>query len=841
MPRSWTQSSCCESARMRSRGFAMVRLLFMICAVLVAMHCPESAFAQRGEAAPFRFYTVQDGLNQRLVQAFDQDQHGFIWLATWGGVNRFDGRTFESLTTGNGLRLNGSTALHVDSHNGLWVGDTGGGLTYVEHGQPVRTYAPHPQRRSPVRSLATRAGVLYVGFQSLGAARLNLNDPDAKITPLPGLADRFVRAIAPAPSGKVLFLTVNDGLFGYAPDTDEAPRLIDASVTALRADAGGALAVGSRDGRIGLYHSNGIEWRSQAFGDRVTDLAFDRGTLAWVSTRTSIIRADSPEQRIPVNGPGRLLLDRDGTLWLLASSGLGRYLGDRFSHYPLERRGISSIVYAITSHSDGRFWFGTDQGLVMVDPDGHLVDVTEKLGLPRCEVRDVQLLPGETELWMGCVRGASQRIDLASMTPRPVFAGHARSVLAMERDAQGWIWAGTPFGQLVAEHPDKPGVRQFSFGRDKPIYSLAAGAKGSLWIAVQNNGLYRLATDQPGAQPEQVLSIADLGGHSPMHVAIRSDADGGDVVWIGTQGGSVVRWRSGAVDLRLRHHALASKSIYALVPLPDGTLAIGTERGLYRYDLNRSTLDFYGADEGFKGIETKNHASYLQNPGTLWIGTAAGAIRMNLELGMDSPAPPPPSIVGIRSAGQTYAWNAGSPVAIAGSSAVIDFAAVSTRAAEDIEISYRMLELDARWSEPGGQTSVEFGNLPAGELTFEVRARRSGERWSKPVAVVLRVPTPYWQSLPFRLACALALLAACAGLVRLRTIRVERANAVLKSQVEERTRSIALQTEQLKREIEERKNAESARDEMEDRFSARLSEFAFGHGTGQCRRRDSGC
>ncbi|MFK7888846.1 MAG: EAL domain-containing protein [Gammaproteobacteria bacterium] len=800
------------------RNWWLSRLLVAVGVGLAAVLPVVCACAQGTAASPFRFYTVQDGLNQRLVQAFEQDQHGFIWLATWGGVNRFDGRSFESLTTRQGLRVNGSTAMHVDASNALWVGDTGGGLTLVENGRPVRTYAPREDRRSPVRALATSNDVLYLGFQSLGAARLDLNDPMARITPLPGLAGMFVRKIAPTPSGEILLLTVNQGLFVYTPGGDANPRLVDAQVTAIHASEDGVLAVGSRDGRIGLYRPAGILWRDADFGDRVTDLAFDSDGLAWVSTRTSIVPADAPHKPIPVNGPGRLLLDRDGILWVLTSSGLGRYLGERFTHYPLEVRGTSSIVYAIASDAGGRYWFGTGTGLLMTDADGQLVDVNEALGLRRCEVRDLKILPDANQLWMGCVRGQSQRIDLATMTPSPVFGEQTRSVLALARDASGWIWAGTPFGELIAEHPQEAGTRRFEFGQDKPIYSLAAGSNGMLWIAVQNHGIYRMATNQPDAEPEQVLSVDDLGGQSPMHLAIRQEADGNDLVWIGTLGGTIALWQSGSVDLTFSHEVLARQSIYALVPLPDNTLAIGTERGLYRYDLTSANLDFYGADEGFKGIETKNHASFLEDSGTLWVGTAAGATRMDLELPMDNPPPPPPTIVAVHLADQAFAPNDGDVINVVESTAVIEFAAVSTRAAKDIEFSHRMLGMDPRWSTPSAPTSVTFGRLLPGNMVFEVRARRGGEQWSEPMSMALRVPTPYWQTLPFRLACAAALFAACAGLIRLRTLRVERNNVMLQRQVDERTRSIAERTEQLRREMEEREKAELAREEMEDRF-----------------------
>ena len=38
-----------------------------------------------------KYYSVQDGLSQKNIQNFIQDDNGYIWMATWNGLERFDG------------------------------------------------------------------------------------------------------------------------------------------------------------------------------------------------------------------------------------------------------------------------------------------------------------------------------------------------------------------------------------------------------------------------------------------------------------------------------------------------------------------------------------------------------------------------------------------------------------------------------------------------------------------------------------------------------------------------------------------------------------------------------
>ncbi|MEO0975564.1 MAG: two-component regulator propeller domain-containing protein, partial [Pseudomonadota bacterium] len=92
--------------------------------------------------APFRVYSVAEGLNQKTILALAQDHNGYLWVGTFGGLNRFDGKSFESLTTRQGLRRNMIQALTVDSQNRLWAGDNAGGLTLIEDGRVVRTFDP---------------------------------------------------------------------------------------------------------------------------------------------------------------------------------------------------------------------------------------------------------------------------------------------------------------------------------------------------------------------------------------------------------------------------------------------------------------------------------------------------------------------------------------------------------------------------------------------------------------------------------------------------------------------------------------------------------------------------
>ena len=103
--------------------------------------------------APFRLYTVVDGLTQSDVSDIAQDQAGYLWFTTARGLNRFDGKDFEQITIADGLPTNSLTALHVDAENRIWVGDVRGGITLVHGARVVHAIAPFSDQAAPITDI----------------------------------------------------------------------------------------------------------------------------------------------------------------------------------------------------------------------------------------------------------------------------------------------------------------------------------------------------------------------------------------------------------------------------------------------------------------------------------------------------------------------------------------------------------------------------------------------------------------------------------------------------------------------------------------------------------------
>src|SRR5215471_2295565 len=92
-----------------------------------------TASAQR---LSIRQYDVSDGLAHSHVSAMHQDAKGYLWLATWEGLSRFDGYRFTNYTQADGLGDPIINDIVEDRQGRLWVATNGGGVARLneDHG-----------------------------------------------------------------------------------------------------------------------------------------------------------------------------------------------------------------------------------------------------------------------------------------------------------------------------------------------------------------------------------------------------------------------------------------------------------------------------------------------------------------------------------------------------------------------------------------------------------------------------------------------------------------------------------------------------------------------------------
>ena len=152
-----------------------------------------SGGASRYDGQTFRTFTTKDGLANDFVAAIAQDREGHLWFGTsGGGASRYDGQTFRTFTTKDGLANDFVTAIAQDREGHVWVGTDGGGASRYD-GQTFRTFTTKDGLAGDlVRAIAQdRDGRLWLG--TVGGVTAYTE------TEVLGSLDRLVLALTFAP------------------------------------------------------------------------------------------------------------------------------------------------------------------------------------------------------------------------------------------------------------------------------------------------------------------------------------------------------------------------------------------------------------------------------------------------------------------------------------------------------------------------------------------------------------------------------------------------------------------------------------------------------------------
>jgi len=335
----------------------------------------------------------KNGLTDDFVTALAEDQEGSIWVGTRDGLSQFTDIKFPTYPMTNGMGDKEVLSVSASRRGGVWV-TTDSGLNYFD-GTNTADYSADAGFQTPYlkRSLEARDGDLYL---------IN-GHMDVEI-----FSDRKVVARHPNPTwpiamtedaqgvvvavGGNLFRAGRDYFTPYPFPNGRKP-LIKWAVNMMT----------GRDGSIWVAGVNGIcrikdgqfkQWTEQdGLSDtRVNYLCEDRDGVIWAGLQSGIVRLKNNKIRnigrkdgLLDDGIQVMVFDDQGFLWVDSSRGLFRAslqnLND-FADGKTDR--VSCIAYNHPAAvrpadwgaqensgcrtADGRIWFPSSKGLVMIDP-----------------------------------------------------------------------------------------------------------------------------------------------------------------------------------------------------------------------------------------------------------------------------------------------------------------------------------------------------------------------------------------------------------------------------------------------------------------------------------------
>ena len=504
--------------------------LFILALFIIQITAAQNTFQTLG---------IKDGLRSNSVTSLLADSHGYLWIGTYQGINRYDGyqvktRFLESSDPQlHDVFAETTTSMEEDAEGRIWIECESGAYRIYD----TRTARFHATPETLLREL---------GMHLKGKYKVKVGQKGA------------------------LWVLTEGGINRYDYHTKEL------KTWKLRVQLPGKTAGVVAEMSDGLYYSA---------GHSVWHLLTSTGELK---------REALPEVMERSTGEVSLLADADGTLWIYSTreESICRYIvgGRRVCEMvSLPQTSGASQNNAIRDMMDdgrGNIWVATDhKGLFVYNKSTGAItslrhERTRQLSLAS-DNATCMTIDRQGTIWVGHMKtGLSYTSDANN-----IMQSHAQSagdILAMAYDTKGNLWMGTDGDGVYIEHTD--GSIQKTALPNITVMSLTSDGRGGMWAGTYNLGLYHL-TDAAHWKRYAI----DLGTYPTEYVWTLA-ADNQGRIWSSSPIGKTVIFDP--KDETTRTVTTANgEDIRANAIRYDGAgaMLIGSVYGLWTYDLRNGT------------------------------------------------------------------------------------------------------------------------------------------------------------------------------------------------------------------------------------------------------------
>ncbi len=806
----------------------VLALLLGFAAAVPCVHAQTSDASLPAAAPPVRSalhelskrtWTTREGLPHNSINALAQTPDGYLWLATWEGLARYNGREFklfgrEQLPPLQDVAMR---SLHLDHEGGLWVGGVRGDLLRYYRGEWSRL---EPADAFVNALLLDRAGRLWVGQEGGGLLRIDPDGHRQAYGRAQGMLGDSVFELVMDRQGRV-FAGTSGGLVRvegeYAVEVRYAEAGGNPAVLGLNLDSQGRLLLSTARGAFrtrSADYAEGFEsLHPRLSGRGVFRMAEGPDGALWVGLsvdglgrlQDGELQTLGTAEGLPNSRVLSLLLDRDGALWTATNGGLMRLGAAPFSTFT-DAQGLSdNFVRALLRGRDGSLWIGTGRGLNRL-LDGRIVSagddprLREVSVLSLAEDRDGSLLVGSFD--RGLLRLREGRVVESIDTSRGLPYNQVRAIAV---DSAGALWIGTIGGLAVLE----PGAEQVRTLPPGPagdfINTLFALPDGRVWVGT-TRGMDVVADGR------ELRAGPALPADARSVFAFHADPEDG-ALWVASDRGLLrLSPDEKALDLLGPAQGLPMEKVFYALDDGQGHFWLSSNRGaarirrdealaVLRGRLPRVRADLFDESHGMASSQcnTGSPPAAVDVEGNVWLGTAIGAVRIRRERLAESTAQPLPTVLE-RVAAEGRELPLDRPAQLPPGTSRIDFsvAGLGFVMPERISYRYRLEGFDTDWVERGRLHAVEYTNLAPGSYRLRAQAAYAGTAWDSPEASFEFEILPHpWQRPSLQALLGVLLLAAAFGIYRLR-VRALRARAEsLQQAVERKTAELRASTERL--------------------------------------------
>ncbi len=745
--------------------------------------------------------SIANGLSNNSVRCIYQDKRGFIWFATYDGLNRYDGREFRvfrnQIGDSTSLPHNYIYTLFEDAEQQLWVG-TGRGLAIFNHSlqrfTPVYFY-PYQSRQAEKVNISLssirgdQSGNIYIGTSGWGMLSRKRGEQICRTIPLLNgsavTSDYNVSGMVV--DEKSVWVFVSGQGLAVLDTTKQALRLVSTEVrfaNCLFSDTTGIVWAGSETGlyqfsaAVNKYVQHFTERPGQLSDRNVTSIGSDQFRNLWIGTdrggitilnrgsnQFSYIESGDGSDKLSSETVSSILRDKESRIWIGTIKGgcniidvqKGRFTS--ISRQPFSRNTIPvSTVYSFCEDRDRDLLIGTDGGGLSIwnraanrytnynhipgDPSSLSHNSVTKI------LQDV-----EGVIWVATYGGGISHFikPAGRFVPVPCIdeqTGYeSRNISLLYEDRQHTIWTSAfNDGKLFVYDRQQKKFKLFDPGLTNLI-SMLEDRKGNLWVG--NSDL--LVKIDRIHKKHTVYSIG-----RPVR-AIYEDKAGR--FWLGTEGGGLLlfdRENGKLIERFSDADGLCNNGVLNILEDSAGHLWMSTFNGLSQFDFGSRVFKNYYQSDGLQSNQFSYRAATPLSTGELVFGGINGFSLFKPEQIIPRGYMPPVYITNtlingkpvaevsrfIRPASNTDVMELVVPY----DQAVFNFSftALEFTSPEKIKYAYYLEGWDKNWNYSGNINNINYNNLTEGTYKLHLKSTNVNGQWNEKESVMKLVILPPW-------------------------------------------------------------------------------------------------
>lgn len=696
-------------------------------------------------------YDEDSGLSQRLVKGIVQDNAGFIWIGTWNGLNRFDGREFATLRPD----FNDEAYRYSNRISDLHLSPRGNLLCRID--DRISLFDVNTFKFTDIHSRIESA-----------------------------IGKRFdLKQILPT-RGEEIVLSTKDDHYVVIPSED--------SIAAARIT----------DTRPKLrYRTRGNRLHSAIGPYGPDDLVFSRvdscGTI-WLITRGGdIISTNGENDLLTLHEsidmvPGSLYYsttDNSGNVWLRSSEGAHRItMGHR--PYSTVKTNAGSQIRTSMRDSDNRIWLSESDTKAVsmleatsgtkryIDSSGRISDTFKTFGSSVYAMAQAQ----DGTVWLGSKPDGAYRLTPAGKDRYDVRHFDLGNVYDFRFDSKGALWIAT-MGAGVIYCPDPAAeTPHFEFLHEKNGYPTEARLARHLAIAgdtmilasttsgllaVDMGSVYKttalrasLLTSRPGVS-------SSLGNIAVMDVTVGRDG----TILAATESDGINIVNPSAIDRPDEwtfSHYNASSGLtdiaLAVVEAPeylDGWYIVTSNNRLYMFNPSTGRKMVYGEWYWGRKLRFTDARPVMTADGRWVLGHETGAVTLKPDTIFCRSTVPPVMFTAVSIEGRPERLLSAETDSIMLNTHErnlrINFAALDFAYGDEVEYSVKLD--DDGWVNLGKQQSLTLLDLTPGKYTLSVRASSpAGNLIDRTDCITIIVTPTIWETTTARVLYVVAILLA---------------------------------------------------------------------------------